>query len=146
MNLKSLFPNLTSNGGPGSGPRKGGGKKSAYVVPPEEKAKREASAATAMKLLAGGMSMRDAIAAADKHHGVTQGSVSIKTEGNLVPARTAVRISKSASVKKGGGSVPHHLAGREGTVTEHLPKLGSVRIKTTEGTHVIMDHGDVFRK
>lgn len=65
-----------------------------------------------------------------------------RTASKMAPG-TKVSIHKTVTKGEKGKSVPHPHAGKSGTVVEHHPESGSVKVKLEGGGTVMMDHKHV---
>lgn len=63
--------------------------------------------------------------------------------GSPVPKGVSVHVSKTATQSNADGLVPHMHRGKEGTVVEHNPELGSVKVKLSGGGIVRLKHEHV---
>lgn len=68
----------------------------------------------------------------------------LSSTGKVAPG-TLVKVADTATSKKASQklSTPHRMAGTEGEVVEHIPELGTVKIKTKEGNVFPIDHKKV---
>ncbi len=70
---------------------------------------------------------------------------SLKTVGGKASPGAVVKVASSATHMKSGAtsSTPHPHAGKSGTVLEHNPELGSVKVKFDSGGSSYLDHKQV---